>query len=137
VVNNSSLIERMDSIYSTFLPSSKKEELLIEMQYKVYKYFLTPKLFWIAQSLYRKASKIGLTIGSSSNEELEYLKPHGFEKKMGDLQRKKLEKKLQDKDKLIRHRKEICEVYKHYFLEEYERLTDKDADIVFLRFPYL
>jgi dTDP-4-amino-4,6-dideoxygalactose transaminase len=137
VVNNNALIEKMDSVYSKFLTPSKKEELLIELQYKVYKYFLTPKLFWIAQSLYRKASKMGLTIGSSTNEELEYTKPQGFEKKMGDLQRKKLEEKLRDKDKVIRHRKRITEVYRYYFPEEYESLTDKDSKTVFLRFPLL
>lgn len=137
VVNNDALIKKMNDVYYSFISPNKKEELLIELQYKVYKYLLTPKLFWIAQSLYRKASKMGLTIGSSSNEELEYLKPQGFEKKMGDLQRKKLEEKLKDKNKVISHRKKITEVYKHYFPEEYERLADKDTDTVFLRFPLL
>jgi len=136
-INNPDLIPNMEKIYKNFISPSKKEEMLLQIQYSIYNNFLTPKLFWVAQSTYRKLSSIGMTVGSSSNEELEYEKPEDFEKKMAPSQQTLLFKKLMDKDKYTTHRKKIANIYKTYFPTEFEKLLKENTDIVFLRFPLL
>lgn len=136
-VNNAELIKRMERVYKAFHLPNKKEEMLLEIQYNLFDKFLTPKLFWVAQSTYRKLSSFGVTVGSSSNDELEYEKPDDFERRMALTQERLLFKKLMNKDDVIKHRKRIVSIYQNYFPSEYRRLQSEKSEIVFLRFPLL
>ncbi|MCX8084445.1 MAG: DegT/DnrJ/EryC1/StrS family aminotransferase [Calditerrivibrio sp.] len=136
-VNNSDLIKKMDVIYDSFKKPGKKEELLLEMQYELFDKVLSPKMFWVARSVYRKLSSIGATVGSSSDDELEYAKPEGYEKRMGYAQERLLFKKMINKSEIIKHRMKICQIYSAYFPSEMERLKSQKTNIVFLRFPVL
>ncbi|ADR19703.1 DegT/DnrJ/EryC1/StrS family aminotransferase [Calditerrivibrio nitroreducens] len=136
-INNPDLIASIERVYADFNIPSKKEELLLDAQYNLYEKFLTPKLFWIAQSSYRKLSSLGITVGSSSNDELEYEKPQNFEKRMGLTQERLLFKKLLNKKEIISHRKKITSIYREYFLNEYDKLKNDNTEIIFLRFPLL
>lgn len=137
MVNNRELMEKMEMVYKDFVYPSKREETLIDLQYKLYSHFLTPKIFWTAQSIYRKVSSIGLAVGSSTDDELEYEKPAGFEKKMGNKQVRLLEKKLSSVDEMISHRVKITNIYKEFFFKEYNSYLSEKSEIVFLRFPIL
>lgn len=136
-VNNMELMEKMENVYKDFIYPSKKDETLIDLQYKLYSKLLTPKIFWIAQSIYRKFSSIGLAVGSSTNDELEYEKPAGFEKKMGNKQVRLLKKNLSSVDEMISHRVKITNIYKEFFFKEYSSYLSEKSEIVFLRFPIL
>jgi hypothetical protein len=41
----------------------------------LYRGFYTPQVYWMAQSLLRGLSRVGLMVGSSSTDELEGEKP--------------------------------------------------------------
>lgn len=136
-INNDELLKKMEKEYEHFIPPTSREESLIELQYKVYSKLLTPKIFWTAQSIYRKVSSMGFAVGSSTDDELEYEKPSGFEKRMGKKQITILNQKLSSVKEMISHRVKITNIYKEFFPEEYSLYLSENSDIVFLRFPIL
>lgn len=139
VVNNPELKQNMEKIFSDFMVPSYRENLHLRIQYFTYSKFFKPSLFWFAQNSYRTLSSLGITLGSSSHEELECKMPEGYMKKMLTWQRNLLEKKLRDIDGSIKHRKLVTSLYERYLSErgiETIKLPN-DYDPVFLRYPLI
>jgi perosamine synthetase len=111
VVNNPELKARMEEGYPQFINPTLKEDVLLRLQYLMHSQILRPSTFWIVQSTYRMLSRLGLALGSSSNEELECKMPGGYEKKMSEWQRKLLETKLKEIQKIIDHRIWVTSLY--------------------------
>jgi perosamine synthetase len=139
IVNNPEIQEKMKRLYPSFTEPLNRDVLLLRFQYLAYSIFLRPSFYWHIQDLYRKLSRLGIAVGSSSNEELEYRMPERYELKMSDWQGTLLLKKLENMDKLIEHRKRIISMYE-------DRLNQMDIEIlelpnyydpVFLRYPLL
>ncbi len=139
VINNEQLLEKMEKIYQKFTNPSYRENLLLRLQYLTYSRLFKSSLFWFAQDSYRNLSKCGITIGSSSNEELNYKMPDGYEKKMSQWQQNLLKKKFIDINKIIDHRKWVASLYENLLTQKgikAIRLTE-DYEPVFLRYPVL
>ena len=139
VVNNPELKEKMEKIYNEFSEPTKREILILKLQYFLYSNFLTPNLYWFLMHTYRKLTQMGIGIGSSEKCELENEKPKDYEKKMSNWQRKLLIKKLNEIDKVIEHRKWIVSLYEKY-LPEIGIETMKVPDYmepIFLSYPVL
>ena len=139
VVNNPELGKRLEGIYPQFMKPSLREVLLLRFQYFLYTKLLTPSFFWFAQDTYRKLSRYGLAVGSSSREELECKRPRRYEKKMSGWQKNLLEKQLSQVESMIGHRRRIVSSYKKLFKEKgLETLKlPKYYDPVYLRYPLL
>lgn len=139
IINNLELKERLNEIYPQFSSPSLKEVFLLRLQYLVYSKLFKPSRFWLIQDTYRKLSRFNITIGSSSNEELESKMPYGYEKKMSKWQRDALEKKLIEIEKYIKYRKSLAYMYeKHLGLMGFKTaVLPKDYEPVFLRYPVM
>lgn len=139
LVNKPDLSEKMQIICREFSMPSFKESLLLRLQYLSYIKFFKPSLFWFARNTYRALSSVGITIGSSSKEELECKMPEGYLKKMSEWQRSLLDKKLEEIDKYIEHSTWATSLYESLLKEkniETVKLADQYAP-VFARYPVL
>ncbi|MBI4706712.1 MAG: DegT/DnrJ/EryC1/StrS family aminotransferase [Candidatus Omnitrophica bacterium] len=139
IINNPDLKEKMEKIYPEFIKPSFKETLLLRMQYLAYSLLLKPSLFWLIQDLYRRLSRWGIVIASSSNEELECKLPEGYEKKMSSWQEKLLKIKLEKINQSIEHRMHITSLYEKLLTENAIKTVQLPDyyEIVFLRYPVI
>lgn len=139
IVNNDELRPKMDALIGEFAAPSHREMFLLKLQYFMYSKFFRPSVFWFAQSAYRSLSKAGLTVGSSSNCELEYGMPGGYAKMMSPWHRDLLENQIRRLDQLIRHRKLIAALYEDLLGKKgiKTRNLPEEYDPVFLRYPLL
>lgn len=139
VVNNPQIKKRMNDIYGEFSYPPLKEVWMLRLQYLLHSLFVRPSLFWTARSLYRRLSKLGLFVGSFSNEELQGKISLDYKKKMSKWHEIFLTKKLNNLDDEIIHRKLLA--------SEYEELLSKIGykcmnlneyyEPVYLRYPLL
>lgn len=139
IVNNQILKAKMESIYQEFINPSYKETLLLRFQYFAYSKIFKPSLFWFSQNTYRRLSRLGIALGSSSHDELECKMPEGYKKKMSQWQRNLHEKKLTEIIQIIDHRKWITSLYES-LLGKRDIKTVKlpeDYEPIFLRYPIL
>jgi len=137
VVNHPELKERMERIYPQFMEPSSREVFVLNLEYLLYSKLMTPPLFWLAQTTFRKLSSLGVAVGSSTNEELQCKMPFDYEKKMSLWQKKVLKKELNHLEQVISHRK--------WIVSQYERLLpqagiqpislNEDYEPAFLRYP--
>jgi perosamine synthetase len=139
IVNNLELKEGLDKIYPQFMSPSLKEVLLLRLQYFIYSKLFKPSLFWFTQNTYRKLSRLGITIGSSSNKELECEMPDGYGKKMSQWQRDLLEKKFMEINRAINHRRWVTSLYEEQLAQKGMKtvVLPKEYEPVFLRYPLL
>jgi len=139
IVNNLELKERLEAIYSQFIYPSLNERVLLKIQYLVYSKLFKPSLFWFSQNTYRTLSRLGVTIGSSSNEELQCKMPDGFEKKMSQWQRVLIEKKLVEIKNIVDHRRWVTSLYEEWLGQRGMKtvILPTDYEAVFLRYPIL
>ncbi len=139
VANNPEIQEKMREIYPSFAKPSNKVLLLLRLQYYAYSILLRPSLFWYMQHFYRKLSSLGIVIGSSSNEELEYKMPESYEMKMSDWQKNLLFEKSEEIEKVIEHRKWIVSLYEDSLRKRGMEIVQlpKYYDPIFLRYPLL
>jgi perosamine synthetase len=137
VINNPKLKENMEKIHSEFIQPSLKEAMLIRLQYLAFKHFFKPSTFWFAQNTYRTLSRLGIALGSSSNEELECRMPVGYEKKMSGWQRNLLEKELNSIHRYIEHRKWVSSMYEELLKRKGIKTVElaEYYEPVFLRYP--
>jgi perosamine synthetase len=139
IVNNDELRPKMDALIGEFTAPSHREMFLLKLQYFMYSKFFRPSVFWFAQSAYRSLSKAGLTVGSSSNCELEYGMPGGYAKMMSPWHRDLLENQIRRLDQLIRHRKLIAALYEDLLGKKGIKTVSLPEEYkpVFLRYPLL
>jgi perosamine synthetase len=111
----------------------------LKLQYLMYSRFFKPSLFWFAQGTYRFLSKSGLTIGSSSNDELEYKMPRGYQKMMSKWHRDLLENQMLHLTQLTHHRKFISTLYEDLLGKKGIKTVTlpEEYEPVFLRYPLL
>lgn len=140
IINNPEIKKNLENIYHEFLDPSAREIFTLKLQHLLYSTLLSPSLFWPAQYLYRASSRIGIAIGSSSEEELESaVMPADYKKRMSAMQKKILERKVKKISTIIEHRRWVT--------RQYEKLLQKvdltplrlsgEYDPIFLRFPIL
>lgn len=136
-INNERLRKNMEESFPGCIEPSVREEMVLRLQYLTYSLLFKPSLFWFIQETYRRLSRAGLAIGSSSNEELECNMPVDFDKKMTGWQKRLLEEKLAGTAKVIAHRKWVASLYEEMCREKGIRAMDlsDDYDPVFLRYP--
>ena len=69
--NNSELFKNAEEIIADFKYPAFKEVQLLKLQHFMYSVLIRPSTFWFLQDSYRLLGNLGLTIGSSSQAELE------------------------------------------------------------------
>lgn len=136
-INNQELLKRFKKIYSTYSLPTLRENLLLKLYYHIYSIFFKPEFFWFAQDTYRFVSRLGLAIGSSSQDELKCDMPVAYQKKMSRWQEVLLSKKISKIDEFNAHRMKISFIYKKYLGENGINQVNlsEDYDPIFLRYP--
>ncbi len=139
MINNFLLFQNMEGVYQELKSPSLRESLLLRLQYHIYSAVFRPSLFWTIQSTYRMLSRYGITIGSSTNEELECRMPDGYEKKMTQWQRNMLARKLGEIERLNSHRREMASLYENLLKNKGMQSVNlpDEYDPTFLRYPVL
>lgn len=139
IVNNLELKERIDRIYPQFIQPASSEVFRLKIQYLIYSKLFRPSLFWFIQDAYRIFSRFGIMIGSSTNTELKCEMPNGYKKKMSDWQKDLLLKKLNDLEKVLKHRKWLTSLYQDQLRQRGIKIMSlpENYDPVLLRYPLL
>lgn len=136
-VNNENILTRMNKTYAGFITPSPKEEILLRLQHLIYIKVFRPSLFWFVRDLYRNLSYLGITIGSSSREELKCRMPEEYEKKMSRWQCSLLEKKLREIKRINHHRKWVVSLYENFLRDNAMKTVSlpEEYEPIFLRYP--
>ncbi len=89
--------------------------LKIEIQYLIFKYFYSPKLYWVLKNLFNLFSKVGLVTGNFNN-----IKPSTNSPEFSWLMSPQVEKRL------VHYKKSLKEISKHsvYLLNQYMKLLE-------------
>ncbi|MBL8026574.1 MAG: DegT/DnrJ/EryC1/StrS family aminotransferase [Fibrobacteres bacterium] len=137
LVNDDEVLAEVQALYASILKPSDLEETRIGMQIRVYNALVNPRTVSIITRAYRMLSRMGLAIGSSSNDELAGEMPRDYFKSMAAAQIEEGTKNLANIDKLIAHRKTITGLYDRELANAgFQPLRQhKDADNVILRYP--
>ena len=138
-VNNPELASRMKEGYTAYTEPSGAQILLLRLQYQMFTLMLKPGAYWTLQSIYRKLSELGIAIGSSSTEELNYKMPRDYKMKMSSWQMKLLSDKLKSIVHLVEHRKKIVTMYEKLLKQKGLTTVGLPSymDTVYLRYPVL
>ncbi len=106
LLNDPSLRPALQAVYRTAAEVSFAENLRLKVQIAAYNALVTPRTNAMMTSAYRLFSRLGITAGSSTNEELAGSMPAGYLKKMAPAQMREGALNLQSIDASIaaRHR---------------------------------
>jgi perosamine synthetase len=139
VINNKKLIRKMRNIYREFREPSYRDKILLRLQYFTYSKIFKTDWFWFIQGAYRRLANSNILIGSSTNMEIEYKMPEGYEKIMSQWQRNLLEKKMAEIKTITNHRQWITSIYKNLFRQKGIKTIKlpEEYEAVFLRYPVL
>ncbi|MDA8388830.1 MAG: DegT/DnrJ/EryC1/StrS family aminotransferase [Nitrospiraceae bacterium] len=135
--NRPDLKEALERIYPSFSRPSIRDSLLLRMQYSLYAALFMPSLFWFARDAYRKLSKYGFAIGSSTIDELSCSMPAQYAKRMTNWQKKMIAQKLSRIADVIEHRKWVASQYQRLLPQAGFTLPELPGryESVFLRYP--
>ncbi|MHC4159802.1 MAG: DegT/DnrJ/EryC1/StrS family aminotransferase, partial [Planctomycetota bacterium] len=138
LVNDSELVEKINSLRTEACKPSKKKVLMLAVQLAIYRAFVYPRTTAFAQCLFRYLTKRGAVVGSSSTSEFKPVMADDFFKGMSNVQAKSGLHQLKKIEQNIAHRKRIAQLYDQLFEEQdwiahkYDRST---MDPVMVRYP--
>lgn len=137
LVNEKSLLQNLNSIYDQAVGVSFLENMRLKAQIIAYNSVVTPRTNVLVTDLYRFLSKVGITAGSSSNQELAGKIPPGYLKKMAPCQIREGQKNLRGIQKTLNARKQNTEIYTKALVNlGYQSIKhDPNSDCVILRYP--
>lgn len=111
VVNNQRLAGRLRQVREGFFPPGPGEIIQLRLQTLAHAVFLRPRLFWALMGLYRRLSGWGVTIGSSSPEELGLARPSRYAQTMSAFQEDLLHRGLAQAEANVAHRRRLAAIY--------------------------
>lgn len=140
VTSDAKLAEGIKKEWEAYRAPGLKERLMLRALFQSYNALMNPVVYWPAVKAYRFLSRAGLVTGSSSKQELETVaKPAGFEKRMGEFQRKRAEIEMKNFGENFKHRQWVAGKYNEMFDKfRIEKPAQPDYAVHgFLRYPFL
>ena len=135
VTGNPDLAAKLAQIKQSFVTPPQSEQAKLQLEYQIYKRFYSPRLYWMAQGLLHAFSRVGLFVGSSSEEELEGAAPKDHTWWMADAQEKAGIAGLDKMPTEIARKMLLTKFYDDGLTEKGWGLPKKTADTVLLRYP--
>lgn len=139
VVNNTDIQRKVEDIYPDFVLPSRRETLMVHIEYILHYLLVNPTTFWTMRRIYRMLYKSGILVGTFKKEEYKGIETGDRNKRMSEFHKNLLIKKLKNWDKEEEHRIWVANKY-----EEFLRTTsitrpilDKNYEPVYLRYPIL
>ncbi len=112
VTSDPQLAKELAKIQGEFSDPPTAQLLKLRIQYKVYRYFFSSRLYWKARSLLDRLSDWKLFLGSSSDEELRGEVPNDFNWTMSKFQAKIGMKQLSTLSKNQSNSRQLAEFYR-------------------------
>lgn len=140
LVNNRDLLNEIQKVNTSLLHPGLKSRFMLRVLIFLYKYLITDTTYWFLVKFYRLLSKVGLVIGSSSNDEITSTKmPADFFMAGSSVQAKEGVKALKKLNQLLDQRKRNAKVYTAFLKEhgKYHVNEDLNEDHSFLKYPFL
>lgn len=131
--------EKLRELHARAKQPSFGSATMLQLQYWAHAVAYRPQLFWLAQGMYRAATKIGLGVGSSSADELEIQQPRDYSWRASGFQSRLMDKKFAAAESAVSHRQEIARYYTEALQESGFSVPRVEASAapVFLRMPVL
>jgi dTDP-4-amino-4,6-dideoxygalactose transaminase len=126
---------KLDKVHKSMISPPKRPIIKLRMQYLIFKNFYTPKIYWQAQELLRVFSKLGLFVGSSSDEELEGAHPSDHNWKMSDYQKCAGVQNLEIIKQNLSHREDLVNFYDNFMDKNLLPKAFRIGKTNFLRYP--
>lgn len=108
VVNDPDLEKNLVDRYANYPAPPASDAMRLDVQKRIYDLVYRPSLAGAVQEIYRRVSRAGLTIGSSTEDELAGMMPADYKLRMGKPQRKRLEVLLARADANIAGRRSVA-----------------------------
>jgi len=140
LVNNTELISKIEQINTALLQPGFKSKFILKVLIFLNKYLITDRTYWFLLKFYRLLSKIGLVVGSSSNDEITSTKmPQHYFMAASNVQSKEGVKALTHLNDLFSRRKLNAEQYTDFLREnkKYFVAIKFHQDHSFLKYPIL
>jgi perosamine synthetase len=135
VTRRPDLAARLGEIQQGFRPPSRSAQLRLAAQYRLYRRFFNPRLYWTAQSILHLLSRCGLFVGSSNDSELAGELPSDHEWRMSDFQKQvgtgQLPKAVQD----LGRRRRLAGHYDEVLRMQGWSIPARTPETVLLRYP--
>jgi perosamine synthetase len=112
VANSPVLAERLRRVTAGFSKPHLGETGRLALQYYVHRLLFRPQFYWPLMSIYRFLSAKGMTIGSSSVQELSLDMPERYSLGMSGFQEGLLRSRLARSSDNIVHRRQLAEIYR-------------------------
>lgn len=140
LVNNRELLNEIQNVNTSLLHPGLKSRFMLRILIFLYKYLITDRTYWFLVKFYRLLSKVGLVIGSSSNDEITSTKmPADFFMAGSEVQAKEGVKALEKLNLLLDQRKRNAEMYTAFLKQHGKYHVDEalNKDHSFLKYPFL
>lgn len=131
------LSKALADLQGKFATSDKAAVRRLRLQYSLFKYFFSPRIYWSAMRLLEVLSLVGLFVGSSSSAELDGHRPDDYEWRMSGFQAEVGMGHLRTVQSNMEHRRQLADYYAGRLRQAGRPLpeTPADSDTVFLRYP--
>jgi dTDP-4-amino-4,6-dideoxygalactose transaminase len=139
VVNNPDIRSKVENIYPEFIPPSKREVLMVQLEYILHSLLVNPTTFWTIRKIYRMLYKSGILVGTFKKEEYKGIETEDINKKMSDFHKSLLIKKLKNWGKEEEHRIWVASQYEEFLSTTsiMHPILDDNYEPVYLRYPIL
>jgi perosamine synthetase len=136
--NDSNIANRMKVFENEAAEPSFSEKNLLNLLIKVRKTVGNSPAYWTMLKAYRKLSKIGGFVGSSSDEELSgTIIPDGYLKKISAIQCREGISEIKNVQSYVEHRKNVAGIYISFLQSLRVHIPEYNLEHTFLKFPLL
>ncbi|MDB4871645.1 MAG: DegT/DnrJ/EryC1/StrS aminotransferase [Gemmatimonadales bacterium] len=94
LLNDKALNEKMAAVARRFGSGPWRQTVLVNAQYAAFRMIVGSSLYWSIRDAYRYLARLGLTVGSFSNEEMVGLASPDYRRRMAPMLRRRLVRKL-------------------------------------------
>ena len=118
IVNNKSILKKTEFLFSKLKKPSIVKEIIISLQYIIFKIFYNPKTYWVLKDLFNYLSKKKIIIGNFSSKDIRIQSPDfnfkslRFSEKIVESQLKKNENRITITNKIINRINKFYDMYK-------------------------
>ena len=137
VTRDKELANRLQQIQASFQDPPLRQQFQLRLQYILYRWFFTPKLYWFSQNSLHSMSKLGLFVGSSNSGELQGEEPDDTRWRMSEFQQRVGLAEVEKLSENSSHREFVSRYYADSLRERGWPLKKSFdlAEVSLLRFP--
>ena len=112
VSNNPRLTQKLDAAYADYRQPPRLAQIETAAMYLAYRIAYRPSTYWTVRTLYRALSRARLIRGNYNKVAYQQRPAKDFERRMGDIQARRLRQQLHKLDEHTAHRREVADAYR-------------------------